>query len=234
MQRACPAADTVLLSPAKPDPKTVLERAQQIYEATNPYEATRQQVGLHGLSTVEKTAYLNSDFVDSGTVDQLGKKAQKELWKQVNEASTPSRKLPPPLGESWAKDKYGRNVAEYAIEQYEDRGAKVFRLTVLLGQSRRFKEKRGQYLQAIEGSSSVEASAPLEEPDIEAERTRRMEMAALKDELYGEKMGSYATDPAWDDVVPIPQTEPEGALASIAYPEDYAECKLKWQPSSLL
>lgn len=48
-------------------------------------------------------------------------------------------------------------------------------------------------------------------------------MATLKNELYGEKMGPYATDPAWDDVVPIPAQEPEGALAAIAYPDDYAE-----------
>ncbi|KAK1718388.1 farnesyltransferase [Colletotrichum lupini] len=36
-------------------------------------------------------------------------------------------------------------------------------------------------------------------------------------------MGPYATDPEWDDVMPIPAEEPEGALATIAYPEDYAE-----------
>ncbi|KAI0472107.1 farnesyltransferase, partial [Xylariaceae sp. FL0804] len=49
-------------------------------------------------------------------------------------------------------------------------------------------------------------------------------MATLQADLYGgDKMGLYATDPDWDDVVPIPQIEPEGALAAIAYPEDYAE-----------
>ena len=35
--------------------------------------------------------------------------------------------------------------------------------------------------------------------------------------------GSLAQDPTWDDVIPIPQNEAEGALAQIAYPEDYAE-----------
>lgn len=48
-------------------------------------------------------------------------------------------------------------------------------------------------------------------------------MATLKSELYGETMGPYATNPSWDDVVPIPVNDPEGALAAIAYPEDYAE-----------
>lgn len=58
---------------------------------------------------------------------------------------------------------------------------------------------------------------------VEAEKKRRQDMAALKRELYGEIMGPLASDPEWDDVVPIPQTETEGALAQIAYPEDYAE-----------
>lgn len=48
-------------------------------------------------------------------------------------------------------------------------------------------------------------------------------MAALKRDLYGEITGSLAQDPEWDDVIPIPQNEPEGALAQIAYPDDYAE-----------
>ncbi|CAJ2507465.1 Uu.00g086510.m01.CDS01 [Anthostomella pinea] len=34
---------------------------------------------------------------------------------------------------------------------------------------------------------------------------------------------TYSANPQWDDVTPIPQVEPEGALAAIAYPEDYAE-----------
>ncbi len=48
-------------------------------------------------------------------------------------------------------------------------------------------------------------------------------MAALKRELYGEIVGSLAGDPEWDDVIPIANEEPEGALAQIAYPDDYAE-----------
>jgi protein farnesyltransferase/geranylgeranyltransferase type-1 subunit alpha len=30
-------------------------------------------------------------------------------------------------------------------------------------------------------------------------------------------------DPEWDDVVPVVLEEPEGALAAIAYPAEYAE-----------
>ena len=49
-------------------------------------------------------------------------------------------------------------------------------------------------------------------------------MAALQKELYGSFINSLAQDPLWDDVIPIPQNETDGALAQIAYPEPYAEC----------
>lgn len=48
-------------------------------------------------------------------------------------------------------------------------------------------------------------------------------MAALRRELYGHMTGSVAKDPEWDDVIPVPQSEPDDALAKIAYPDDYAE-----------
>lgn len=159
--------------------------------------------------------------MSNGNVDQLGKKAQKELWKQVNEANTPSRKLPKPSPGDWGKDKYGRNIGEFSIEQYEERSAKTFRLTVLLTESRHFRDKRSWAVYA--GSKDGTSEHVLGKDEIDSERERRKEMALLKNELYGEQIGSYSTDPSWDDVVPIPQTEPEGALASIAYPEDYAE-----------
>jgi len=64
--------------------------------------------------------------------------------------------------------------------------------------------------------------------DVEEERARRKEIAALRMELYGQRSDPYSEDPAWDDVVPIPVQEPEGALAAIAYPEYYAEGKLPY------
>jgi protein farnesyltransferase/geranylgeranyltransferase type-1 subunit alpha len=71
----------------------------------------------------------------------------------------------------------------------------------------------------------------LTENDIAAEKARRKEMATLKKELYGgggpggggSGSGSLTLDPEWDDVVPIPQNEPENALAAITYPTEYAE-----------
>ncbi|KAF7518518.1 hypothetical protein G7054_g13435 [Neopestalotiopsis clavispora] len=209
-------------APTKPEPKTVFERAQHVYELTNPYEEARQKLGLHGLSTVERTAYINQDFLCKNEVHLLGKKAQKELWKQVNESSTPSRRLAKPSVEDWGRDKYGRPVGEYPLEQYEDRAAKRSRHVNLLNQSRKFRERRYKAQRLRGGDPQVKFTAD-DLREIEEERARRQEMAALGNELYGDKMGLYATDPDWDDVIPVPQTEPEGALASIAYPDDYAE-----------
>lgn len=59
--------------------------------------------------------------------------------------------------------------------------------------------------------------------EIEEEKLRRKEIARLRMELYGERTGAYASNPVWDDIVPIPVEDGEGALAAIAYPEDYAE-----------
>lgn len=59
--------------------------------------------------------------------------------------------------------------------------------------------------------------------EVAEERLRRKEIAALRMELYGARTGAYGTDPAWDDVIPMPVEDGEGALAAIAYPEDYAE-----------
>ena len=36
-------------------------------------------------------------------------------------------------------------------------------------------------------------------------------------------MGIYEGNPIWDDVVPIAQDDGEGALAQIAYTDEYAE-----------
>lgn len=103
----------------------------------------------------------------------------------------------------WGKDYAGRDVGELSLDQFRARFEKRARLTCLL---------------AARGTS-----APQSEPELIKEKRRRLEMATLRSELYGELVGSLARDPAWDDVVPIPLNEPVNALAAIAYPDDYAE-----------
>lgn len=39
-------------------------------------------------------------------------------------------------------------------------------------------------------------------------------------------MGIYEKDPIWNDVIPIAQDDGEGALAQIAYTDEYAEGKI--------
>lgn len=46
-------------------------------------------------------------------------------------------------------------------------------------------------------------------------------------------MGIYEKNPIWDDVVPIAQDDGEGALAQIAYTDEYAEGKISNPSSSL-
>ncbi|KKY36313.1 putative farnesyltransferase alpha subunit [Diaporthe ampelina] len=78
--------------------------------------------------------------------------------------------------------------------------------------------EKGRWLD-LETNKAVAVTAD----EVEEEKLRRKEIARLRMELYGERTGAYGTDPAWDDVVPMPIEEPEGALAAIAYPEEYAE-----------
>lgn len=208
--------------------QTVFERAQAAYDLTRPpYDKEREELGgLHALSTVEKTAYANWFCTGPDELSFLSKKAQKELWKQVNETNRPLRRgqIDQPKPNQWGKDRLGRNIGDYTVLQYERRIEKQARLTGLKALGRSFASKRLYASRGLVDSSTGEKYT-LTEEDIQAERDRRMEMAALKKDLYGEKMGPYSTDPEWDDVVPVPQMEPEGALSAIAYPEDYAECK---------
>ncbi|KAK8017475.1 prenyltransferase alpha subunit [Apiospora rasikravindrae] len=206
--------------------QTVFERAQAAHDLTRPpYDKEREELGgLHALSTVEKTAYANWFCTAPDEYAFLSKKAQKELWKQVNETNRPLRRgqIDKPKPDQWGKDKLGRNIGDYTVQQYEQRIEKQAQLTCLKALGRSFASKRLYASKGLVDSSTGETYT-LTEEDIKAEKQRRKEMAALTKDLYGEKKGPYSTDPEWDDVVPVPQMEPEGALAAIAYPEDYAE-----------
>lgn len=198
------------------------------------------------MTAAQLQAYHNSHYVRAGVAeDLLSKKAQKELWKQIADPSspapTPPRQLRRPEPFHWGRDKHGRDLGDYPLEEYEAQRAKRDRLAHLRRESSLFRHRRARARDARElgewvdwstgkpievddeGEQHARDPTTAEDDDVEAERRRRAEMASLSDELYGEKMGPYAQDPEWDDVVPMPQDEPEGALAAIAYPEDYAE-----------
>lgn len=89
-------------------------------------------------------------------------------------------------------------------------------------QHRAFLEKRERERGKWVDSKTKEPVTVTSE-EIEEEKLRRKEIASLRMELYGERSGAYGTDPEWDDVIPMPVEDGEGALAAIAYPEEYAE-----------
>lgn len=114
------------------------------------------------------------------------------------------------------------------FEDYRGRTNKLQRLSRLGRESERFRDEWAFVLRERKGyktrtTSRRQRGEEISEEQVEQERQRRQEMAALQRELYGQKTDLYALDPDWDDVTPILQAEPEHALAAIAYPEDYVE-----------
>lgn len=188
------------------------------------------------MSPAAHLAHTYSEYVKPGAADVLSKKAQKELWKQANELNLPLHKLPRPVPFQFGRDKHGRDRGDYTIEEFDAYRAKRHRLTGLEARSDRFRNRRarqaaGGVVDWETGEKKNEAENTITKEDIEEERARRKEMANLRKDLFGQKTASYALDPEWDDVVPIPQDEPEGALAAIAYPDDFAECTSTRPPS---
>ncbi|XDG01751.1 hypothetical protein ABKA04_001366 [Annulohypoxylon sp. FPYF3050] len=205
-------------------PQTIKELEWQWYYDTNPYQKAYEQLGLDGMTPADRQAYLNQEYLKPGLAKTLSNKAQKELWKQLNEANVPLRSLSRPRENQWGRDKNGRDIGDYTVEEYKVYHAKERRLLLLSQESWFFRRKHSRARYADQFPlNETEKHLVLTEEDIEAERTRKKEMAQLKQELYGVRSNRYAEDPDWDDVVPIPQEDTEGALAAIAYPDEYAE-----------
>ncbi|CAM1507912.1 Fc.00g047600.m01.CDS01 [Cosmosporella sp. VM-42] len=198
----------------EPPPATVGERSQQRFFQTNPLEKRRQEVGIPGLTPAEKKTYAHANLILPVAQRRVPftNKTEREFWKQVTKEGLPIRRLP--RNYNWGKDKHGREISTYKLDEFDQRNLKHAKLTALDVLHRQFLSKR-----ELAARSGTEISTE----DIEEEKKRRQTMAALKRDLYGDITGSLAKDPEWDDVIPIPQDEPEGALAQIAYPDDYAE-----------
>ena len=205
-----------LLAAPDPPPETVAERSTQRFYQTNPLEKRFEEVGLQGLTPAEKKTYTLAKLIIPVSQDKvpLSVKAEREYWKNVQREGLPIRRLRKDY--SWGADKSGRDIGTYKPEDFEQRRLKQARLAALDLLHRQFLTKR-------DVAKRQQGAVDISEDDIEEEKERRKNMASLRRELYGEYTGSLAQDPTWDDVIPIPQNEPEGALAKIAYPDDYAE-----------
>lgn len=164
---------------------------------------------MQTLTPAQRKTWTHTNLIIPVSQDKvpLGTKAEREFWKSVAKEQLPIRRLSG--NHNWGKDKNGRELGEYTVRDLEHRTLKQTKLTALNLRSRRFKIDRAQ--------------GKLEDNSLEEEKKRRKEMADLRKDLYGETTGSFAQDPEWDDVIPVPQNEPEDALARIAYPDDYAE-----------
>lgn len=213
-------------------PKTVNERSARVYAQGHPYSASlADKGGLSGLSQTERTLWASAHFARSPTLlKRLGNKSQREIWKTVSEASggsfplrapkfsTPNKTTTP----NWGKDRFGADLGSYSPENFAKRSERALTLAALEVQHRAFLEKRERERNLWTDPETKEKVVVTAE-ELEEEKLRRKEISALRMELYGERTDSYAEDPEWDDVVPMPMEDGEGALAAIAYPEHYSE-----------
>lgn len=108
------------------------------------------------------------------------------------------------------RDINGRELGTLSVKEFGDWEVRQREVRELRRDSERFEERRE--LASRKGKS-------LSENEVLEERNRRK----LLGNLSGKRMGRYEGDPVWDDVVPVAQVDGEGALAQIAYSEEYAE-----------
>ncbi|CAN8095169.1 unnamed protein product [Discula destructiva] len=216
-------------------PKTVAERTVRVYAQGHPYTTNSP---TSSLSQQDRTLWVTAHFARTpALLKKLPNKAQKDVWKAVNEAAggtLPLRALKPTTPKqqqqqqqqqsttTWGRDRFGADIGEYSPAQLATRSERAVQLAALEVQSRAFLEKRER--ERAKWTESTEGVTVTVQPDeVAEEKLRRREIASLRMELYGERAGAYGTDPEWDDVIPMPVEDGEGALAAIAYPEDYAE-----------
>ena len=185
-----------------PDP-TIAAKLQAEYLASRPYQVLKDTKGLSGMTASEKAVSANYRFLDTGAWKAWPAAQQKEFWKAVEQQKIP---IPLPEPRDLGKDFLGRDLATYTPLEYNLYEQRQRQLWGLREESRRFQDKAR--------SKSKEG-----EDQIPVERQRRRKIG----ELQGKTMGRYEGDPIWDDVVPIPQEDGEGALAAIAYTDEYAE-----------
>ncbi|KAG5951189.1 hypothetical protein E4U53_003600 [Claviceps sorghi] len=198
----------------EPAPETVSDRTIQRFYQTNPAEKRFEEVGFPGLTPQERTAYAYTKLILPIADHRipLSNKAEREYWKQVSKDGLPIRRLRKDY--NWGKDRSGRDIGTYKLEDFQQRALKHARLSALDILHHQFLSKQ---------QTSVAGGREPSEQEIIDEKARRKEMSTLRKDLYGKITGSLANDPEWDDVIPIPHSEPADALARIAYPDDYAE-----------
>ncbi|KAE8452417.1 hypothetical protein EG329_000319 [Mollisiaceae sp. DMI_Dod_QoI] len=187
----------------KSEDPTIAAKLEAEYQASRPYQTLKETKGLANLTANEKTAYANAVFLETGAWRSWPAAQQKEFWKAVEQQKLPT---PLPKPRDLGKDTRGIDIGSYTPAEYKLYQRREREIEGLTAKSARYSERR-------------EFGKELQSGEIEEERNRRK----LLGNLRGKKMGRYEGDPEWDDVIPIPQDDGEGALAAIAYTDEYAE-----------
>ncbi|KAK4103963.1 protein prenylyltransferase [Parathielavia hyrcaniae] len=237
-------------TPPSDDTQTVSDRAKSRSAAARPLDTLLHQKGgaLSALSRQDQSAWLAARIASrlakrpalaasatttggGAAVARLscggGPKTLKEAWKAVNELSLPLRAVDSTSAAAARKRGYcyRNGEGDLRVKEFEARWEKKLVLSCLAVESRCFRDRRERERRGDREEKTGE-QVVVTEHEVFEETRRRREMAALRRELYGGgvgKDGKLATDPEWDDVEPVVLEEPEGALAAIAYPADYAE-----------
>ncbi|EHL03308.1 hypothetical protein M7I_0524 [Glarea lozoyensis 74030] len=177
---------------------------QATYENSRPYHKP-----LASLSATEKTHYAYARLLETGIWKSWDEFQRKDFWKYIE-----TNKIPVPLPEpkDLGRDRNGRDISKYSVKEYEEYQKRERGLEGLVRESTRFRDRQRRLRRSGRAGEDIEG-------EIEEERNRRKLIGVLR----GKKMGRYEEDPEWDDVVPIAQDDGEGALAQIAYTEEYSE-----------
>ncbi|TVY18433.1 Protein farnesyltransferase/geranylgeranyltransferase type-1 subunit alpha [Lachnellula arida] len=178
---------------------------QDLYQSSRPFLTLAQTKGLSSLSPTEKSAYANSRFLETNVWKTWPSPQQKEFWAAVEKQNIP---IPLPKPRDLGKDSRGQELGTYTVEEYAQYRKRERQLQGLRRESVRFRDRREKI-----------PDGEVSEGAIEDEKNRRKLIGLLQ----GKRMGLYEGNPEWDDVVPIPQDDGEGALAQIAYTDEYAE-----------
>ncbi|KHN95598.1 Protein prenyltransferase [Metarhizium album ARSEF 1941] len=196
------------------NPETLNDRTCQRYYQTNPVQRRFEEAGFPGLTPAERKVFIYSNLIQpiADHKISLSNKTERDYWKQVTKDGLPIRRLR--QGHCWGKDKTGRDIGTYQLENFERRSVKQARLASLDILHHQFLAKRRK---------AIARGRDVSNEELDEEKTRRKDMATLNKDLYGHSAGSMSNNPEWDDVIPIPYSEPDDALAKIAYPDDYAE-----------
>lgn len=184
---------------------TISALHQDLYQTSRPLLTLSETKGLSSLTPTEKTVYANSRFLETGAWKTWPEPQQKELWVAVEKQGLP---IPLPKPRDLGRDIKGQELGTYSVEEYGQYRRRERQLRELRRESGRFRDRR----ELFEKDEDFEGK-------IEEERNRRKIIGLLQ----GKRMGRYEGNPEWDDVVPIPQDDGEGALAQIAYTDEYAE-----------